>query len=123
VRNLARTLASERGQALIEGLLALGLVLLVVAVGAQALAYAQARSVATAARRASSSASSKSACVFVGCVSAAISVSAPSVRPRALSGTQIIERRPSWSTIRRSSSSSPSASSMISSGISGRNSG
>ena len=40
---------SERGDALIEGLLALGLVLLTVAVGAQALAYAHARSVAEAA--------------------------------------------------------------------------
>ena len=42
-------LPSERGDALIEGLLALGLVLLAVAVGAQALAYAHARSVAEAA--------------------------------------------------------------------------
>jgi len=49
LRKLAPKLSSERGQALIEGLLALGLVLLVFAVGAQALAYAQARSVATAA--------------------------------------------------------------------------
>jgi hypothetical protein len=46
---LARRLRSERGQALIEGLLALALVLLVVAVGAQALAYAHTRSVAQAA--------------------------------------------------------------------------
>jgi hypothetical protein len=44
-----RRLACERGDALIEGLFALALVLLVVAVGAQALAYAHARSVATAA--------------------------------------------------------------------------
>ena len=44
-----RRLRSERGQALIEGLLALGLVLLAVAVGAQAFAYAHARSVAEAA--------------------------------------------------------------------------
>lgn len=46
---LARRLRSERGQALIEGLLALGLVLLTVAVGAQAVAYAHTRSVAEAA--------------------------------------------------------------------------
>jgi hypothetical protein len=44
-----RRLACERGDALIEGLFALTLVLLVVAVGAQALAYAHARSVAVAA--------------------------------------------------------------------------
>ena len=42
-------LACERGDALVEGLFALALVLLVVAVGAQALAYAHARSVAAAA--------------------------------------------------------------------------
>ncbi len=42
-------LACERGDALVEGLFALLLVLLVVAVGAQALAYAHARSVAAAA--------------------------------------------------------------------------
>jgi hypothetical protein len=46
---LARRLACERGQALIEGLLALGLVLLTVAFAMQALAYAHARSVAIAA--------------------------------------------------------------------------
>lgn len=46
---LASRLRSERGQALIEGLLALGLVLLAVALGAQAFAYAHARSVAEAA--------------------------------------------------------------------------
>lgn len=42
-------LRSERGEALIDGLLALFLVLLVVALGSQALAYAHARSVAEAA--------------------------------------------------------------------------
>ncbi|MHB8243637.1 MAG: hypothetical protein ACYDHN_16835 [Solirubrobacteraceae bacterium] len=42
-------LSSERGDALISGLLALGLVLLVIAVAVQALAYAHARSVAQAA--------------------------------------------------------------------------
>jgi hypothetical protein len=46
---IRRSLAGERGDALIEGLFALALVLLVVAVGAQALAYAHARSVASAA--------------------------------------------------------------------------
>lgn len=46
---MRKLLYSERGDALIEGLLALGLVLLTVAVGAQALAYAHARSVAEAA--------------------------------------------------------------------------
>jgi hypothetical protein len=46
---VGRKLAGERGDALIEGLFALALVLLVVAVGAQALAYAHARSVASAA--------------------------------------------------------------------------
>src|SRR6266853_1063886 len=49
MRSLARRLRQERGQALIEGLLALGLVLLVVAFAAQAIAYAHARSVAEAA--------------------------------------------------------------------------
>jgi hypothetical protein len=49
VRAVARQLCAERGQALIEGLLALGLVLLAVAFGMQALAYAHARSVAIAA--------------------------------------------------------------------------
>jgi hypothetical protein len=49
VRRLARRLGEERGQALIEGLLALGLVLLVVAFAAEAIAYAHTRSVAEAA--------------------------------------------------------------------------
>jgi hypothetical protein len=49
VSRLAQQLRAENGQALIEGLLALGLVLLVVVVGLQAVAYAHARSVATAA--------------------------------------------------------------------------
>ncbi len=44
-----RRLACERGDALIEGLFAFALVLLVVGVAAQALAYAHARSVAVAA--------------------------------------------------------------------------
>jgi len=49
MRRLRGKLACEQGQAVIEGLFALGLVLLVVAVAAQALAYAHARSVALAA--------------------------------------------------------------------------
>jgi hypothetical protein len=49
MRRLARRLGDERGQALIEGLLALGLVLLVVAFAAEAIAYAHTRSVAEAA--------------------------------------------------------------------------
>jgi uncharacterized membrane protein len=49
VRPRVRSLQAEEGQALIEGLLALGLVLLVVVVAVQALAYAHARSVAAAA--------------------------------------------------------------------------
>jgi hypothetical protein len=49
MRAFARRLACERGQALIEGLLALGLVLLTVAFAVQVLAYAHARSVAIAA--------------------------------------------------------------------------
>jgi Flp pilus assembly protein TadG len=49
VRRLARRLGDERGQALIEGLLALGLVLLVVAFAAEAITYAHTRSVAEAA--------------------------------------------------------------------------
>lgn len=49
MRAVSRRLRCERGDALIEGLLALVLVLLVVGVAAQALAYAHARSVATAA--------------------------------------------------------------------------
>jgi hypothetical protein len=44
-----RELQSERGEGLVDGLLALFLILFVVAVGAQALAYAHARSVAEAA--------------------------------------------------------------------------
>jgi TadE-like protein len=46
---LVRRLREERGQALIEGLLALGLVLLVVAFAAEAIAYAHTRNVAQAA--------------------------------------------------------------------------
>jgi hypothetical protein len=49
MRRTRRRLACERGDALVEGLFALVLVLFVVAVAAQALAYAHARSVATAA--------------------------------------------------------------------------
>jgi hypothetical protein len=49
VRTLARRLHSDRGYAVIEGLLAFGLVLFTVALAVQALAYAHARSVAIAA--------------------------------------------------------------------------
>jgi hypothetical protein len=49
MRSLVRRLGQERGQALIEGLLALGLVLLVVAFAAEAITYAHARSIAAAA--------------------------------------------------------------------------
>jgi hypothetical protein len=49
MRRLARRLEEERGQALIEGLLALGLVLLVAAFAAEAISYAHARNVAQAA--------------------------------------------------------------------------
>lgn len=49
MRTLRRRLAAEDGFAVIEGLLAFGLVVLVVAVAVQALAYAHARSVAIAA--------------------------------------------------------------------------
>ena len=49
MRRLVRRLGEERGQALIEGLLALGLVLLVVAFAAEAITYAHARNVAEAA--------------------------------------------------------------------------
>jgi len=49
MRSLAPRLAEERGQALIEGLLALGLVLLVFAFAAEAITYAHARNVAQAA--------------------------------------------------------------------------
>ena len=49
MNRIRRKLAGERGAALIEGLFALMLVLLVVGVAAQALAYAHAKSVATAA--------------------------------------------------------------------------
>ena len=49
MRVLARRLGCERGQALVEGLLALGLVLFTVCFAVQALAYAHARSVAIAA--------------------------------------------------------------------------
>ena len=48
MRVLVRRLTCERGQALVEGLLALGLVVLVVAFAVQAIAYAHARSVAIA---------------------------------------------------------------------------
>jgi hypothetical protein len=46
---LGKRLSAERGDTLISGLLALGLVLLVVALAVQALAFAHARSVAQAA--------------------------------------------------------------------------
>jgi hypothetical protein len=49
MKRIGRKLASERGTALVEGLFALLLVLLVVGVAAQALAYAHAKSVAAAA--------------------------------------------------------------------------
>ena len=49
MRTRVRSVEAEDGQALIEGLLALGLVLLVVAVAVQGFAYAHARSVAAAA--------------------------------------------------------------------------
>ena len=49
MNRIRRKLAGERGAALIEGLFALMLVLLVVGVAAQALAYAHAKSVAAAA--------------------------------------------------------------------------
>jgi hypothetical protein len=49
MRTSVRSLYAEDGQALIEGLLALGLVLLVVVVAVQGFAYAHARSVADAA--------------------------------------------------------------------------
>src|SRR5262249_15201459 len=49
MRPFARRLACESGQALVEGLLALGLVLLTVCFAVQAIAYAHARSVAIAA--------------------------------------------------------------------------
>jgi hypothetical protein len=48
-RRLAARLACERGDALIEGLLALGLVLLVVGFTGQAIAYVHARNIAQAA--------------------------------------------------------------------------
>jgi hypothetical protein len=48
-RRLATRLGCERGDALIEGLLALGLVLLVVCFAGQAIAYVHARNVAEAA--------------------------------------------------------------------------
>jgi hypothetical protein len=47
--SVRHALRSERGDALISGLLSLGLVLLTIAVAVQALAYAHARSVAQAA--------------------------------------------------------------------------
>ena len=49
MRLVVRSLQTEDGQALIEGLLALGLVLLVVVVAVQGFAYAHARSVAATA--------------------------------------------------------------------------
>ena len=49
MRTRVRSVEAEDGQALIEGLLALGLVLLVVVVAVQGFAYAHARSVAAAA--------------------------------------------------------------------------
>jgi hypothetical protein len=49
LRRLAASLRGERGDALIEGLLALGLVLLVVCFAAQAVAYVHARNIAEAA--------------------------------------------------------------------------
>jgi hypothetical protein len=49
VKRLRKRLACERGDALVSGLLTLGLVLLVIALAIQALAYAHARNVAQAA--------------------------------------------------------------------------
>jgi hypothetical protein len=49
VKRLRKRLVCERGDALISGLLTLGLVLLVIALAIQALAYAHARNVAQAA--------------------------------------------------------------------------
>lgn len=49
LRRLAARFGSERGDALIEGLLAFGLVLLVVCFGAQAIAYVHSRNIAEAA--------------------------------------------------------------------------
>lgn len=49
VKHLRKRLACERGDALISGLLTLGLVLLMIALAIQALAYAHARNVAQAA--------------------------------------------------------------------------
>lgn len=46
MRALVRELRSERGDGLIEGLLVLGLVLLVLAIAVQAILYAHARSIA-----------------------------------------------------------------------------
>ena len=49
MRTLARRLAAERGETLIDGLLALSLLLLVIAFAAQAIIYVHARDVAQAA--------------------------------------------------------------------------
>lgn len=49
MKRLRKRLAGERGDALISGMLTLGLVLLTIALAIQALAYAHARSVAQAA--------------------------------------------------------------------------
>jgi Flp pilus assembly protein TadG len=58
MRSLLRRLRCERGDALIEGLLAFGLVLLVVAFTGQAIAYVHARNVAEAAAQDGASAAS-----------------------------------------------------------------
>jgi len=51
-RRLAAAAREERGSSIVEGLLALGLVLLVFALGAEALLYVQARTIAIAAAQA-----------------------------------------------------------------------
>ncbi len=52
LRRLAAAAREERGSSIVEGLLALGLVLLVFALGAEALLYVQARTIAIAAAQA-----------------------------------------------------------------------
>lgn len=82
-----RRLAGERGDALIEGLFAFALILLVVGVAAQALAYAHTRSVASAAAqdgaRAAAAGGSQAGIARAGAILAAAGGTGASLRATA----------------------------------------
>lgn len=88
---------SERGEALIEGLLMLGLVILIVAVAIQALAYAHARSVAQAAAqdgaRAAATQGAAAGISRAGAVLAAAGDTGAGLRPSAQAGATSVTVR------------------------------